>query len=414
MPLPARVDALRDRNVRLLLIGQGLSFLGDQMTPVAISFAILDRGGSARQVGWVLGAGTASMVVFLLLGGVLADRLARRWLMIGADLLRFAAQGTAAGLLVAGHWRIWELVIAEAAWGAGAAAFQPAMTGLLPELVTGERLAQANALYGLVGSAGFVIGPSLAGVLLAAAGSGAAVAVDAATFLVSVATLARLRLPAAAARVEGTGMLRELRDGWHAFWSRPWLSAVVGQYSLWHFAVLAPTIVLGAVVAKQDLGGAAAWGAILSSLGAGSVVGGIVALRWRPSRPLVASSLVVLPFAGVPALLAAVAPVWTIAVCAALGGAGFAVFGALWTTTMQREVPSELLSRVSAYDWLGSEALLPVGYAAAGPVAAVVGTRTTLIGSAVAMFVLTATVLAVPAVRRMGAGEAAVPASEPA
>ena len=190
MHLPDRLAALGERNYRLLFTGQALSQLGDQMTPVAITFAVLDRGGSARQVGLVLGAGTASMVLLLLVGGAAADRLPRRALMVGADLLRLVVQGAAAGLLLSGAWRLWELAALEALWGVGAAFFNPALTGLLPQLLTGERLVQANALQNLASSLGAVLGPALAGVLVAAGGAGTAVAVDAASFAVSVCNLA--------------------------------------------------------------------------------------------------------------------------------------------------------------------------------------------------------------------------------
>ena len=177
MRLPRRLAALRERNYRLFFTGQALSTLGDSMTPVAISFAILDRGGTAAQIGWVLGAGTAAMVLLLLFGGAVADRWPRRRVMLVADVVRCAVQAAVAALLVAGHWHLWELVVLEALWGAGAAFFTPAMTGLLPQLLTGEALAQGNALQALSWSVGSVAGRALSGVLVATTGPGPAVAV---------------------------------------------------------------------------------------------------------------------------------------------------------------------------------------------------------------------------------------------
>jgi MFS family permease len=372
------------------------------MTPVAISFAILDRGGTAAQIGWVLGAGTAAMVLLLLFGGALADRWPRQRVMLIADVARFAVQATVAVLLVAGHWHLWELVVLEALWGAGAAFFTPAMTGLLPQLLTGEVLAQGNALQALSWSVGSVGGPALAGVLVATTGPGPAVAIDAGTFLVSAAMLARLALPPSTARTT-TSLLVDLRQGWLAFRSRTWLWVIVVEFTLWNLLVYAPVVVLGAVVAKAHLGGAAAWGAVWSAFGLGAVGGALVALHFRPRRPLVAATVATAGFIPLPVLLAVAAPVALTAAVAALGGAGFALCGTLWDTTLQQQVPTEVLSRVSAYDWFGSVALLPVGYALAGPMAALVGVRTTLFGAAGVMALEVICVLAVPSVRELAA-----------
>lgn len=404
MRLPECLGALRERNYRLLFAGQALSQLGDQMTPVAISFAVLDRGGSARQVGIVLGAGTAAMVLLLLVGGAIADRLPRRLVMLSADVLRFVVQAAVAVILLTGHWQVWELASLEVFWGIGAAFFTPALTGLLPQLLSGDHLVQGNALQNLSWSLGAVVGPALAGVLVAASGAGTAVAVDAASFAVSALSLAHVRLPS---RVRSAGpktsMLGDLRAGWRAFASRRWLWGIVVEFGLWHLLVFAPFIVLGAVVAKAHLGGAPAWGLVLSAFGTGALAGGAVALHWRPKRPLLAATLATLGFVPLPALLAEAVTVAAIAPVAFVAGAGFAVFGTQWDTTLQRHIPHELLSRVSAYDWLGSLALLPVGYVIAGPISDAIGIPATLWGSSVFMVLAVGAVLSLPEVRRLPA-----------
>ncbi len=281
----------------MFFTGQALSTLGDSTTPVAISFAILDRGGTAAQIGWVLGvgcwvlgagcwvlgAGTAAMVLLLLFGGTVADRWPRRRVMLVADVVRCAVQAAVAALLVAGHWHLWELVVLEALWGAGAAFFTPAMSGLLPQMLTGEILAQGNALQALSWLLGSVAGPALAGVMVATAGPGTAVAIDAGTFLVSAAMLASLCLPAVAGRTTATSMLADLRQGWVAFRSRTWLWAIVVEFSLWDLLVYAPVVVPGAVVAKAHLGGAPSWGGHMVSLRGGGAGG-------RPGGPAFPSS----------------------------------------------------------------------------------------------------------------------------
>ena len=402
---PSRLAALKDRNFRLLFVGQSLSNLGDQMTPVAITFAVLNHHGNARQVGDVLGAGTAAMVIFLLFGGAVADRASRRLVMLSADALRFVVQSGVAILLFTGHVSVLALALLSGLWGAGAAFFNPAMTGLLPQLLSGEELQAANALRGISVALGGVIGPAIAGALVAVGGAGSAVALDAASFAISALTLVRLAA-SHEARAGTTSMLRDLREGWDSFVSRRWLWSIVAEFGLWHLLVLAPLFVLGAVVAKDELGGATVWGLILAAFGLGSVLGGILALHWRPRRPLYAATLATLPFVVVPALFAIPAPVPVIVVAGFVGGGGFAIFGTQWETTMQNEVPPEVLSRVSAYDWLGSTALLPAGYLIAGPIAAAIGIKVALWSSSTACLVLTLAVLAVPDVRNLRRREA--------
>src|SRR5262249_9647180 len=156
-----------------------------------------------------------------------------------------------------------------------------------------------------------------------------------------------------------------------------------------------PVLVLGAVVSKTHMGGAEAWGTILALFGAGSLVGGVIALHYRPRRPLLVATLATAGFAPLPALLAAVAPLPLRGAAAAVGGAGFALFGTYWDTTLQEQIPPDLLSRVSSYDWFGSEALFPIGYAIAGPVAVAIGVSTTLWLSAIFMLVEILVVLSV-------------------
>jgi hypothetical protein len=209
-------------------------------------------------------------------------------------------------------------------------------------------------------------------------------------------------------------MLRDLRVGWQAFSSRRWLWGIVVEFGLWHLLVFAPFIVLGAVVAKTRLGGAPAWGLVLSAFGVGALAGRVVALRWRPKRPLLAATLATLGFVPLPALLAEAVPVAAIAPVAFVAGAGFAVFGTQWDTTLQRHIPNELLSRVSAYDWLGSIALLPIGYVIAGPIADAIGIPTALWGSSIFMAVAVGAVLMLPEVRNLPAEPILAESADPA
>jgi MFS family permease len=397
-----RRSALRHVQFRRFFVGQSLSALGDRMPQVALSFAILDRGDSATAVGIVLGASTLSMIVFLLFGGVIADRFDRRRVMLACDGVRFVSQLVVAALLLGGRWTVWELVALQSIWGAAAAIFSPASTGLVPELVDEATLHGANSLQSVARSLSVVIGPALAGGLVATFSPGAAMAVDAASFAASSASLALVRLPARKPTGASRSMTRELVEGWRAFREHTWVWVVVAQFGLWSMLCYAPTIVLGAVVSKQRLGGAAAWGTVLAAFGVGSLAGAVVALRGTGRRPLLMGEVLMLGFALMP--LGLVLPVSLPVVClfAALGGIGFEFFGIVWTTALQRHIHPDLISRVSSYDWIGSIALLPIGYVGVGFVSDVIGARATLTCSTVAVVVLGCVALSVPQVRRLG------------
>ena len=396
----SRFGVLAERNLRLFLIGYATSLVGSAMVPVALSFAVLNEGRPARDVGYVLAADTVPLLILLLLGGVVADRVARRVSMLGSDLVRCASEGALAGLLLTGTPPLWALIGLAGVLGVGQAFFNPAMTGLMPELVSPNRLQQANALRGIATSSGQILGPSLAGVIVAAGGAGWAIAIDSASFALSAACLSRLDLPP---RTPGprTSMLAQLADGWTAFRSRTWLWTIVVQFATFNALSFAPFMVLGAVVAHDRLGGAAPWGVILAVFGAGSIVGGLAATRIRSPRPLVIATLGASVFAAPVALMAIPAPTPLIAIGAGIAGIGLSIFDALWETALQQHVPNEVLSRVSAYDWFGSVAFVPLGYILAGPLADAVGTRTTLLFAAGWAAASCAAVLSTPSVRHL-------------
>jgi MFS family permease len=385
----------------LLFGGRTVSALGDGMLPVALAFAVLDGLGTATDLGLILTARVVPMVALLLVGGVWGDRISRRRIMIGADLVRFAVHAVMAGLLIAGTAQIWELAALQAVAGAATAFFSPASTGLVPQTVEPVNLQPANALLGLSLSAGSIVGPALAGVLVASVGPGWAVAGDAVSFLLSAAFLVRLPRDVGALPAHGRDFAGELAHGWREFTARTWLWVIVLDFSLFHLAVLGPYLVLGPVVAKAHLGGASAWAAILASSGVGSLAGGLLALRIRPKAPLRVAMLSVFLWGPPLALLAVAAPTWAVAVAAFAAGSGVAVFGALWDTALQEHVPADALSRVSAYDWLGSIVFLPLGLAIAGPAADLIGVERTLWLSVAVLVVSTAATLAVPDIRRV-------------
>jgi MFS family permease len=279
----------------------------------------------------------------------------------------------------------------------------PALTGLIPQIVSGERLTQANALNGLTFSIGGIIGPAAAGVIVATSSPGWAILADAISYLLSVASLAALRLAPTTQDATSESFYGHLRRGWSEFWSRTWLWAIVVSASVFNMVAWAPYFVLGAVISKEHLGGARVWGTILGVQGAGAVLGGVALLRLRFRRPLLTAVLSLLAWPFPLLALAYLAPVPVIAFGAFLGGASFAVFDAQWQTTMQRQVPADVLSRVSAYDWFGSLVFLPLGYVIVGPVSSIVGVHAVFVLGSVSIVAAVAILALVPSIRHMRA-----------
>jgi MFS family permease len=394
--------ALRERRFRLLWFGQTTSTLGDGLVPVALSFAVIGTlDGSATDLGIVLAAHMLPLVAFVLVGGVWADRLPRQFVMLASDVVRGVVQAIAAVLLLTGGAELWHLVVLVAIYGTAEAFFQPAATGLVPATVSAARLQQANALIGLSRSTSFIVGPAIAGVIAATTNPGVVFVVDAATFGVSAVCLALLRPPQAVRDAARESFLSDLRGGWRELVAHRWLWVIVVWASTYLGLVVAPFMTLGPVIAKESLGGASAWGLIVAGSGTGSLAGFLLALRWKPGRPMLVCSLLVVLVTPSIALLALRAPAPLIALTQVVGGTGMGFFTAVWQTTLQQHVREEALSRVSAWDWMGSFVFLPLGLVLAGPVSEAIGISTTLWISVAWALISTGIVLLVPEVRNL-------------
>ena len=388
------------RDFRLFYAGYSASLLGTAMSAVAIAFAVLSNGGTPTGLGIVFAANIVPLIAFMLGGGALADRLGRRPVMLAADVARCLAQGGLATALFLGQPRLWLFVAAALVVGTGTAFFQPALSGLPVELAPRDRLGDVNALLAVAQPAAQIAGPALAGILIAATSPAAAVAADAASYAASAVALAMLHFPAAT-RPAGSSLLRELADGWAEFAARAWIWVPTVQFALFNLLTWGPYLVLGPVLARDYLGGARAWGAILASYGGGAILGGLLALGCRPRRPLAVANLATLGFPLPPLALALHLPLVYVAAGALLAGLGSAFGSALEATVEQRLVPPEVLSRVGAFNMVGAFAFGPLAFIAAGPAAATVGARGVLgIGAAWATLG-TLAVFAVPSIRRM-------------
>lgn len=398
MSLPSRRPALRERDFRRFFLGYATSLFGSSMASVAVAFAILGNGGGGAELGAVLAARTLPLVLILLAGGVVSDRFGSRRVMLAADSVRCLTQGGLALVLLDPGSGPWPLVALVAVWGAAEALFTPALNALVPHITRGDALSDSNALLGVASSAATVAGPVAAGLLTAAAGPSSVLALDAASYAASV--IALLLLPRTVPPSAGiSSFAAELRAGWNELRSRSWLWVTTAHIALMNLLVWGPFLVLGPVIAQQRLGGSASWGLVMAVEGAGAVTGGLFVLGRRPRRPLLVAIAASLGWSLPSATLATGLSLPWVCAAAFLTGIGSAVCGTLYATTTQREVPREILGRVSAYTSVGAFVLGPVGLAAAGPLAVLVGSSGVLGLGAVWQVAAVITVLTLPAVR---------------
>ncbi|MEU8723191.1 MFS transporter [Streptomyces antimycoticus] len=389
------------RNYTLLTAAAVVTGLGNAGALIAAAFAVLEAGGDGGDVGLVAAARTLPLVAFLLIGGALADRLPRHRVMVAANSLNCASQAVFAVLVLSGEARLWQMAVLSALGGTGQAFFSPAAEGMLLSSVTGEQAARAFALFRMGMNGAQIGGAAVGGALIAVVGPGWMLAVDAAAFAIAGALRALLDVSAVARRKPGGGMLRDLREGWHEVIGRPWLWSIIVQFAIVNAVVGAAESVFGPLVAEDHLGGARPWGFALAAFGAGTVLGGLLMMRWRPRRLLLAGSLSILPLALPAAALAVPVAIPALVVVMFLVGVSVEVFGVSWMTALHQEIPEDKLSRVSAYDWFGSIAMVPVATALAGPAEEAFGRSASLWGCSALILVLTLAVLTVPDVRRL-------------
>jgi MFS family permease len=377
---------LRHRDFRCLFLGQAASVTGDRVVVVAIALYVTQQTGSATDLGIVLAAQSLPLIALLLFGGVFADRLPKHRIVVATDLVRGALHTVLAILIFAGGATIWQLVVIEALFGAAQAFYQPAYTGLIPQTVPEDEIQDARALSESVANLAFMAGPALATALVLGLGAGEAFALDAASFCFSAFMVIRIR-PRSRGEMSPPGsMLHELRDGWREVRSRTWVWVVIAVFTVAVMTTYAQWYALAPSIARDHYGGAGVFGLLESLAGAGAVMGAFVGLRWRPRRPLYAGMLFALIWPCQSLLFALGAPEALVALTALATGFGFSLLMIWWETALAHHIPPAALGRVSAWDWMGSLALLPLGFLLAGPLAGAFGARTTLaVGSAIGL-----------------------------
>lgn len=406
-------SVLRRAQFRRIFFAQSISTLGDNIAPIAVTFAVLASRHSATDVGLVLAARTLPMAVFLIFGGAWADRLSRKRLMVVSDLVRFGSQGVFALLLLIPDPSLWLLLLVQAVNGTATAFFRPASSGLVQEAVPSGERQQANALLSSTSNLSAIVGPALAAILIATAGNAWAVGADAISFLLSAVFLVGLVLTPREPR-QRIGILREIGEGLRAVRERGWIGVEILGFCQFQLFVLACYGVLGPIVAEQDYTGAATWAWVTSFAGVGALVGDAVSLRIRPKRPLVTSGLFCIACLPLLLGLAFGTPLPVLVGFGFLFGIGLSVPNTLWFTALQDHVPEHLMSRVSSLDWMGSMVLRPVGQAVVAPIAALVGPAVVLVTSTGVTLATVVGIMLDPRVRRLrggpppgGAGETA-------
>lgn len=391
---------LRNRNFAWYFASRFVNTLGSMMASIALAFAVLDITDSPVALGQVLAARTVPMVALLLYGGVIADRLPRTLVLQVSNIGSAVSQGAIAALVLSGHAEIWMLAALSVVQGAVSGVAFPAMASVLPQLVPRAELQPANALVSLTRNGMMVLGPTIGALLVVTVGSGWALAVDAATWLVSALLLLPVTLPPKEAAAEPADTVRELREGWTFFWATPWLWRVVVGFGALNFVHAGAWFTLGPVIA-DDTFGRQGWGLVLSAEAAGLLLTTVVLLRVRLERPLLLGMVGVALIAP-PILLLGVAPdLVALLVAAFLAGVGTEVFGMGWNLAMQENIDDAMLSRAYSYDALGSFVTLPLGQLAFGPLAAAFGYEEVLVVSAVGYVLVCGLVLCSRAVRTL-------------
>jgi MFS family permease len=399
-----RADRLWSVNFRLYFTARTVAMLGDTMLPVALSAGLLSYGYSATDIGLVMAASTACFAGLVIFGGVFADRFNARAMMIGADLVRVASQSTAAVLFFTHHVRLWEVVVIAVVNGTAAAMFQPGVSSTVPRVAADVQ--GANGVTRTAESVAALTGPAVAGLLVGFASPGAVFAVHASTYLTSALCLIGLRLAplpprrAGAPAAGAAGFTADLAEGWREFRARTWMWSVIVVWMVYMICVMGPFTPLAASLIIPAHG-AGAYGLVNSALGAGTAVGALFAMRIRAEHPLRAGTLTLFVVGLMPASVGLDLPVPGMMGCVFVAGAGSAYWGVNWATSVQTQVPGDILNRIHAYEVAGSIAMTPVGQALAGPAASVFGAREVLRTGAVAAVGIAVTLLAIPAVRNL-------------
>jgi len=396
-------EVLSRRNFQRFLAARLISNFGNGMGTIALAFAVLHmRGGSATELGIVVGSTSLAYLIISPFGGVIADRYGR---------IRMAAITDAWGGIVlliqaiwftTGHVPFWFLLFAQINFGVMWAIFWPSLAGIVPALVENEdHLMTGNALTQMTSNLMLILGSSIGGWIIATKGSSTALIIDSTTFIISGLIVLTLRHLTIAPEPNENTMIDDLLHGWKVFLSFRWIVIVVFGFSSVFMGWSAIDSVLGPLLAIKKFHGASSWATIVAVEFFGYLAGSLIAIKIRPKYPMRFLLLGTYAICGYLIALAFSNSVWIIALFAFFFGINFDLWGAIWSTSLQREVPKESLSRVSAFDGMGTLLTRPIGVAVAAPLAGAIGLRSTFLWMAALCAIGITAMLAFPTVWKM-------------
>ena len=373
-------SALRSRRFAWVWSGQTISGLGDGAYLTALAWSALQLTGSATAVGILLIASVVPGLIFVLIGGVAADRYSRRAIMLLSDTARGVTLGVIAVLGFAHVLQLWHLFVLSVIFGFVRGFFYPAYQAVIPELVDSDQLASANGLTGLSQQMAALLGPLLGAWLVSVASANVAFAFDALTFAAAaVCVLPTGRLssrvasePATESKRRGLrGVLAESREGLGYILGSSWLVATIVLPFLSNPLLSASiTVALPTLIRQVWHQGAWLFGLYSAFSAVGAIVGMLIFSRVKPRRRGVACfTMSLISACALLTMALPVAPIWQPAlVCGVALVVGFMSnsFNLIWLTTVQELVPADKLGRVFSLDQLGSLALVPIGLAIAG------------------------------------------------
>lgn len=391
---------LRSRTFTWYFASRFTNTLGTAMAGVALAFAVLELTGSAAALGQVLAAHTIPMVLFLLFGGVVADRFPRTLVIQVSNVTSGLTQAAVAVLVITGTAELWMIVVLEAVHGLVSAMSFPAMSSMVPRLVPRDQLQQANALLSMSRGALTILGPTVGALLVVSAGPGWALAVDASTWFLAALLLLPVRTTDPERSPGGQTALHELREGWDLFRRTTWLWVVVAAFGLLNAIGSGAWFTLGPALAEETIG-RQGWGYVLSAESLGVLLMTLVMLRVPMRRPLLQGMLGI-ALVGTPMLVLGLEPrLGLLLVVAFVAGAGLEVFNMGWNLAMQEHIPDEQLSRAYSYDALGSFVAMPVGQLLYGPLGERFGYADVVAASGAVYVVVALLVLLSGSVRRL-------------
>ena len=391
---------LKNRDFLKLFVAYFISYSGTAMAPIAMAFGVLDLTGSTKDAAFVIAAPISAQILLILLGGAIADRTSRQRMLVIADVLAMCSQLSIAYLFLSGLATVPLLIGLMLINGLATAISMPAKMGFVTQMVDRDNLQAANALLGVARNSAMMLGAALAGILVATVGTGITMAIDGFSYGLSALLIVTLK-PKPQVEPAKASLLEDMCLGWREFSSHKWLWTIVLQFSIIVAAMEAVFGLIGPAVTKLQMDGPIDWGIISAGFGLGTLVGGALALKINPKRPMLLATCCVFFFAGVPLALSVPMPLWVITLMSFIDGVAGQVFAVIWYTTQQKLIAPDMLSRVSAYDHLGSVVLAPLGIVAAGFLFEIIGARNTLLIATVAIIVPTLAVLTVREVRTL-------------